>query len=95
MGLRSRKSLKLAPGLRLNLGKRAPGLSIDGKGLTLNVGKKRVRNTGRGVSYLRHTAYRTMGRVRQQNNGSHNPLLAIGLVLLAVLSVVVMAMHGR
>ena len=99
MGLRFRNSLRLAPGVRLNLGKRATSLSIDGKGLTLNVGKKgarsKARSLGRRASYSLHRAYSTKGRVPAQNSGSQNPVLAIGLVFLAVLSVVVMAMSGR
>jgi hypothetical protein len=91
MGLRFRKRLKAAPGVRLNLGKRATSLSIDAKGLTLNVAGRR----GRGGSYSRYTAYSGRGGVQPQNSGSQNPALAIGLVLLAVLSVVAMAMFGR
>jgi hypothetical protein len=90
MGLRFRKRLKAAPGVRLNLGKRATSLSIDAKGLTLNVGRRR----GRGASFSRHRAYSSRGGAQAQNSGSHNPALAIGLVLLAVGSVVVVAMFG-
>jgi hypothetical protein len=98
MGRRFRKSFKIAPGMKLNLGKRASSLSIDRRGLTLNVGKMAARATagrlGRRASYSRHTGYNPTGGVRPQNSGSHNPVLAIGLVLLAVLSVVAMAMFG-
>jgi hypothetical protein len=96
MGPRVRKSFKLAPGVRLIIGKRATGLSIDGKGLTLNVGKKGARSNvvrrRRRVIYSRHALYSLKGGVPPLNSGAQNPVLAIGLVLLAVLSVVVMAM---
>jgi hypothetical protein len=89
MGLKFRKRLK--PGVRLNLGKRATSLSIDAKGLTLNVAGRR----GRGISYSRHVAYSSRGGVQPQSSGSQNPMLAIGLVVLAVLSVIGVAMFGQ
>ena len=36
MGLRIRKSIKLAPGLRLNIGKKSSSISVGGKGITYN-----------------------------------------------------------
>ena len=56
MGWRFRTSIKLAPGLRLNLGKTGvTSLSIGGKGARLNLGKRGTRATvglpGTGVSY--------------------------------------------
>jgi hypothetical protein len=93
MGLRFRKSLKLAPGVRLNLAKRATSLSIDGKGLTLNLKRgvrTKVGRLGRRASYSLHRAYTTKAGVQPQDSGSQNPMLAIGLVFLAVLSVVAM-----
>jgi hypothetical protein len=96
MGLRVRKSFKLAPGVRLKFGKRATSLALDGKGLTLNVGKKGARSSVPGrrrrAIYSWHAAYSPKGGVPPQNSGAQNPALAIGLVLLAVLSVVMMVM---
>ncbi len=55
MGLRFHKSLRLIPGLRLNLSKSGPSLSVGGKGLTCNIGSKGSRTTvglpGLGLSY--------------------------------------------
>jgi hypothetical protein len=93
MGLRLRKSLKLAPGVRLNLAKRATSLSIGGKGLRLNLRKgvrTKVSRLGRRASSSLHTAYSTKRRLQPQNSGSENPMLAVGLVFLAMLSVVAM-----
>lgn len=45
MGLRFRKSIKLVPGVRLNIGLRRASLSIGGKGFTYNVG-----SNGSGVT---------------------------------------------
>jgi hypothetical protein len=56
MGLRFRRSLKIAPGLRINLGLRGlTSLSVGGRGATLNLGKRGVKGTlslpGTGLSY--------------------------------------------
>mgnify|MGYP000860835722 CR=1 FL=1 len=59
MGLRFRKSIKLAKGVRLNLGAKSSSLSFGGKGHTLNIGSKGMRSTyslpGTGVSYSTST----------------------------------------
>lgn len=62
MGFNFRKSFKIAPGIRLNVGKRGiSSLSIGGKGARVSVGKKGVRTTvgipGSGLSYSSHTPY--------------------------------------
>ena len=56
MGFRFRKSIKLAPGVRINLTKKGvSSLSVGKRGATVNVGKKGTRGTvgipGSGLSY--------------------------------------------
>ncbi|ANW00097.1 DUF4236 domain-containing protein [Bradyrhizobium icense] len=56
MGLRFRKSIKLIPGVRLNIGLRRSSLSFGGKGFTYNVGSSgpsrlTVGFPGSGLSY--------------------------------------------
>jgi len=56
MGLKFRKSIKLFPGVRLNLGKKGiASLSIGKKGATVNINKKGIKTTlgipGTGISY--------------------------------------------
>ncbi|KJV38198.1 DUF4236 domain-containing protein [Acinetobacter brisouii] len=56
MGLNFRKSFKIAPGVRLNVGKKGlSSVSLGGKGVKINVGKKGTRTTlsapGTGLSY--------------------------------------------
>lgn len=56
MGLRFRKSVKLAPGVKLNLGKKSAGISIGGKhgGVSFNSrsgARARVSAPGTGLSY--------------------------------------------
>ncbi len=62
MGLRFRKSISLIPGVRLNLSKNgASSLSVGGKGLTYNIGKKGTRATGSlpgsGLSYSHYDKF--------------------------------------
>jgi hypothetical protein len=45
MGFRFRKRIRLAKGLYLNLSKRGGSLSFGGRGATMNISKKGVRDT--------------------------------------------------
>jgi Protein of unknown function (DUF4236) len=63
MGLRFHRSIKLVPGVRLNVGLRRTSLSVGGKGFTYNLGSNGSRVTvgipGSGLSYstsLQHQA---------------------------------------
>lgn len=56
MGFNFRKSLKIAPGVRLNITKKGlSSVSLGGKGARVNLGKKGMRTTvgvpGTGLSY--------------------------------------------
>ncbi|MBF0204721.1 MAG: DUF4236 domain-containing protein, partial [Desulfamplus sp.] len=73
MGFRFRKSIKIAPGLKLNLGTRGASLSVGGPGATLNFGSSGVRATvgipGTGISYTEKISG-TSGS--QSSRSSHN-----------------------
>jgi hypothetical protein len=55
MGFRFRKSIKLMPGVRLNIGKSGVSASVGIKGASVNLGKRGARGTvgipGTGISY--------------------------------------------
>jgi hypothetical protein len=55
MPLRMRRSVRLAKGVRLNLGKRGASLSVRNGPITTNIGRKGTRHTisarGTGLSY--------------------------------------------
>lgn len=60
MGFRFRKSVKIAPGVRLNVNKKSVGISVGGKGMRHTVNSKGQSTTtvgipGTGVSYT-HTS---------------------------------------
>lgn len=62
MGFRFRKSVKIAPGVKLNLSKSGGSLSIGGRGATANISSKGVRSTytipGTGISYVTQVSTR-------------------------------------
>lgn len=106
MGFRFRKSVKLIPGVRLNIGKTGVSASIGGKGGSINVGKRGVRGTvgipGTGISYSENL---TPGDDRQgalpqatdrgplQSASSRNPLF--GVLILAILGISVFSCAGH
>ncbi len=57
MGLRIRKSIKIAPGIRLNFGKKGISTSIGGRGVGVTFGPTgtttRIGIPGTGVSYVK------------------------------------------
>lgn len=50
MGLRFRKSIKIAPGVKLNVNKKSVGMSIGGKGCTYSLNSSGRRTTTVGIS---------------------------------------------
>lgn len=55
MGLRLRKSIRILPGLKINLSKTGASVSVGKRGMSYNIGKRGIRTTvglpGSGVSY--------------------------------------------
>lgn len=71
MGFRFRKSVKIAPGVKLNLSKSGGSLSIGGRGATVNLSNKGVRSRysipGTGLSYVTQTS---SGKTKQNTTSS-------------------------
>jgi Protein of unknown function (DUF4236) len=70
MGWRFRRSVKIAPGLRLNIGKRSVGASVGPRGAKVSVNTRgEVRRTaglpGTGLSYTSQTKIRQGDEVEQ------------------------------
>ncbi|WP_028324482.1 DUF4236 domain-containing protein [Desulfatirhabdium butyrativorans] len=55
MGFRFRKSIRIAPGIRINLAKKGASLSVGTRGATVNFSSRGTRTTvglpGTGISY--------------------------------------------
>ncbi len=83
MPFRFRRSVRIAPGLRLNLGKRGVSASVGGRGAHLTVGPGQTRTTigvpGSGLSYTTTSRRR---RARRMSWGPFFVGVAIMLVLL-------------
>ena len=76
MGLRARKSIKIAPGVKVNLSTKSVGLSFGGKGATYSVNSSGRRTTtvgipGTGISYTsskkKYSAAKTKKKQLEQN----------------------------
>ena len=61
MGFRFRRTLKIAPGIRLNFGKKGVSTTIGPRGAKITLGKDGVRTTvglpGSGMSYTHYERY--------------------------------------
>lgn len=93
MGWRFRRSVKVLPGVRLNVSKSGISTSIGGPGATLNIGPKGTRQTvglpGSGVSYSTFTP-KGQGHAQGPGSGKGSGLggcavISIALVLLVMI----------
>lgn len=78
MGFRFRKSIKVMPGVRVNIGKKSvSSLSVGPRGAKVNVGRKGTRTTvgipGSGLSYSRYQPHSSKKRRTKVNNRSQQP----------------------
>ena len=58
MGFRFRKSIKIAKGVRLNVGKKSVGLSVGGKGARVSVNSKGRKSATVGIPGLDYPTLR-------------------------------------
>lgn len=107
MGFRFRKSVKIAPGVRLNLGKKSTGISFGGKGMGVSINSKtgttgRISIPGTGLSYTsgpgshKHKAWETKATAaspRQRENGKGKWLLLFVVFLYLAAAVLMTIME--
>ena len=82
MGLRFRKSVKIAPGVKLNIGKKSVGVSVGGKhgGVSFNSktgARARISAPGTGLSYstsLSSGKKRNSKKVNISSNSTYKPI---------------------
>lgn len=101
MGLRFRKSIKVAPGVRVNLGKKSASVSVGGKGARYTVSSTGRRTSsvgipGTGLSYVEtHTAGKKQGSAPATPAAPASPscrtfkVCGVIFMVLAVLSLLV------
>ena len=89
MGFRFRKSFKILPGVRMNVGRTGTSFSIGGKGLTTNISDKGIRNTigipGTGISY---TTYEKSSGA----NPTRSSFRSIGLLVIVAMGLIVLGL---
>jgi len=73
MGFNFRKSIKIIPGVKLNITQKGiSSVSVGKNGARVNVGKKGVRTTaglpGTGLSYTTHSPYKKSGKFDKEPN---------------------------
>lgn len=93
MGFRFRRTLKIMPGVRLNVGMRGVSVSVGGRGARTTVGRQGVRTTvglpGTGLSYThldKWSAPRSTARPRTSSTPSSTRPATVGQSIAAALS---------
>lgn len=89
MALRIRRSIKIAPGVRVNIGKKGLSTSIGGKGLAVNLSKKGTRvtaglpGTGISASHLYKAPKRSSVPAQQKQHSEGEMLFSAGVIFFA------------
>jgi hypothetical protein len=87
VGWRYRSSIRLLPGLRVNLSKSGASLSLGRRGATVNLGRRGIRGTvglpGTGISYSETAPWHQRAGEAAKSNAA--PLLGI-LALVAIVA---------
>ena len=69
MGWRYRRSVRLLPGIKVNISTTGTSLSVGGPGATVNIGNRGVRSAvgirGTGISYVTQHSSGRRSRARQ------------------------------
>jgi hypothetical protein len=90
MGWRIRRSIRLMPGVRLNLSKGGVSTSIGRRGATVNFGKNGTRSTiglpGSGISYSTlHSAEPTTPLPAPQPSSGTSKAWVLALVIIGIM----------
>lgn len=94
MGFKFRKSVKIAPGVKLNLNKKSAGITVGGKGAHYTVNSKGKRTTsvgvpGTGVYYSSSKGGKS--KSKNTSGGSVGSIGCLGFIVLFVIFAFVMA----
>ena len=96
MGWRFHRSLRIIPGIRLNLSKTGTSWSIGGRGATMNIKGRRVRTTigipGTGISYSEQTTApeEQPQQLMQSRGATKSNSLGFFLIVIAIAGVFAM-----
>lgn len=94
MGFKFRKSVKIAPGVKLNLNKKSAGISVGGKGAHYTVNSKGKRTSsvgvpGTGVYYSSSKGGKSKGK--NSSGGSVGSIGCFGFIVIFVIFAFIMA----
>lgn len=85
---RFRRSLRIAPGVRLNVSKTGSSVSFGGRGATLNVSRRGTRTTiglpGSGLSYVDQQSWKQSEPRLSTGNVWMGRLIALVLIFMAL-----------
>lgn len=89
MGIRFRKSVKILPGVRLNLNKNSTSVTFGGKGAKYTVSSTGRKTTsisvpGTGVSYVESTGGSTKKQARPRKTYSLRTYKVCGVIMLII-----------
>ena len=89
MGIRFRRSVKILPGVRLNLNKNSTSVTFGGKGAKYTVsstGRKTasIGIPGTGVSYVTSTGGTTKGQARPRKTYSPRTYKVCGVIMIII-----------
>jgi hypothetical protein len=86
MGFRFRKNISLLPGVKLNLSKSGASVSLGGRGLAYNIGRKGTRATvGLPGSGLSHSTYRSHTETAERGISVWSIIILLGVIALLVM----------
>ena len=94
MGIKFRKKIKIAPGVKLNVtAKGISSVSIGGKGVTLNTGSKKGTKLttslhGTGLSHTQNLSSKNSESGNSSSNISFGSWLIIGFIALIIYVVI-------
>lgn len=94
MGFRFRKSIKLMPGVRVNLGKKGASLSLGGRGATVNVSSKGTRTTvgipGTGLSHTSYSRRKSKSRDTSNNENASQDATAGWIAIIVIIGLMML-----
>jgi len=97
MAIRFRKTIKLAPGVRLNISKSGISTSVGTKGASVNVGKRGARATagipGTGISYQTKLDGVKKGKKATNHDEESRGLIGNLLSFVVTIAVVIVAIR--
>lgn len=92
MGIKFRKSIKIAPGIKLNLNKKSVGLTVGTKGARVTLNSKGRMTTSVGIPGTGLPTYKKVSRIERLKSRYSNKALKRFSVIFYILGVLLAVM---